>query len=691
MPRPARIIMPPKDCEPWLYEILRSLQLNAQSAASGLASISRGEVPDGSGDPLAVDLSDYFFLPGRPGGQIGYGGTASLDNLEFHSNTETDGLILFGANSAYDEATDRLGLGDTAPAAVLHIAQGSSSPLLSASDIDLGGGSVADWTVVGAVDATTALQTNDGGTTVVFINNLGFGLAPELQLQFPTLPDSVPLYTVRIWARQSDEFNPGGSTGGADLTARISLDNGDIFNGPTVLLSSIPLGASYNAYDFAIDTTGTPAGTGSLGASALGLQFNTGAGYQITFRVTLIEVFFGTPGGAADLTHFYKDAGGTLISVVDALGRVGVGTGSGTLGAMLTLEADSASTVGQIVFGASGQTANLLEFRDSTSTLLARVTSAGEWDGPISTTSAIEVTDSTFSILDNADPTKIAKFECSSIGAGQTRTFTFPDASGTLVTLENNQTITGVITHNPGSQNGPLFYSNDNSGAFAGTGPALIDSSGSGFVGELQCQVLTDNQAWMFPNGSGTIVLTGVSASLLGSTTSRFISSTNVTGARFEDTTTGTKRLRFIMSGSSSNTNNALAFVTTASRTFTFRDTAGGVVVDSGSALTSGRVPFATTGGALTDSSLFLFSAASGLTLSALNLITDTTTGMKIGTATTQKLGFWNATPIVQPTTAIAAATFTANTSGIADDSATFDGYTIGQVVKALRNSGLLA
>lgn len=38
------------------------------------------------------------------------------------------------------------------------------------------------------------------------------------------------------------------------------------------------------------------------------------------------------------------------------------------------------------------------------------------------------------------------------------------------------------------------------------------------------------------------------------------------------------------------------------------------------------------------------------LTLSAQNIATDTTTGMKIGTATTQKLGFFNATPIVRGT-----------------------------------------
>lgn len=74
-----------------------------------------------------------------------------------------------------------------------------------------------------------------------------------------------------------------------------------------------------------------------------------------------------------------------------------------------------------------------------------------------------------------------------------------------------------------------------------------------------------------------------------------------------------------------------------------------------------------------------------------IDFVFGTTTGTKFGTGTTQKLAFWNATPIVQPTTAVAAATFVANTSGIANDTATFDGYTIGQVVKALRDAGLLA
>ena len=73
------------------------------------------------------------------------------------------------------------------------------------------------------------------------------------------------------------------------------------------------------------------------------------------------------------------------------------------------------------------------------------------------------------------------------------------------------------------------------------------------------------------------------------------------------------------------------------------------------------------------------------------NIVFDTTTGTKIGTATTQKLSFWNATPIVQPTTAVAAATVVSGAGGNVKHDDTFDGYTVEKVVRALRNIGLLA
>ena len=64
------------------------------------------------------------------------------------------------------------------------------------------------------------------------------------------------------------------------------------------------------------------------------------------------------------------------------------------------------------------------------------------------------------------------------------------------------------------------------------------------------------------------------------------------------------------------------------------------------------------------------------------NVVFNTTTGTKIGTANTQKLGFWNATPVVQPASANQAA-LTDSTGGTADgtvsevtDLSTADTYT---------------
>lgn len=83
-------------------------------------------------------------------------------------------------------------------------------------------------------------------------------------------------------------------------------------------------------------------------------------------------------------------------------------------------------------------------------------------------------------------------------------------------------------------------------------------------------------------------------------------------------------------------------------------------------------------------SALFTFS-------DAVNIAFNTTTGTKFGTTTGQKMGWWNATPIVQPTTAFASAVFVANAGTAVNDASTFDGYTIKQVVAALRAMGKLA
>lgn len=88
---------------------------------------------------------------------------------------------------------------------------------------------------------------------------------------------------------------------------------------------------------------------------------------------------------------------------------------------------------------------------------------------------------------------------------------------------------------------------------------------------------------------------------------------------------------------------------------------------------------------------------AANLTISTKNIITDTSTGTKIGTGTTQKLGFFNATPVVQQATTGTTTGFTAGAGTTAKSDSTYTGgsgssaYTVGDIVLALKNLGFLA
>lgn len=80
-----------------------------------------------------------------------------------------------------------------------------------------------------------------------------------------------------------------------------------------------------------------------------------------------------------------------------------------------------------------------------------------------------------------------------------------------------------------------------------------------------------------------------------------------------------------------------------------------------------------------------------------INIAAGTTTGTKIGTATSQKLGFWNATPVVQYSTTGTTTGFTAGAGTNVTDQSTFTGnqgataYTMGDIVRALKLAGIIA
>jgi hypothetical protein len=122
---------------------------------------------------------------------------------------------------------------------------------------------------------------------------------------------------------------------------------------------------------------------------------------------------------------------------------------------------------------------------------------------------------------------------------------------------------------------------------------------------------------------------------------------------------------------------------------------------ETGSAMSLGndRLSYtATTGYVSIGATDVLALSASAATLTdGINIAVGTTTGTKIGASTTQKIGFWNAAPVVQYAAAGTTAGFTAATGTTVLSGSTFTGnigsgaYTIGDVVAALKKCGIIA
>ncbi len=119
-------------------------------------------------------------------------------------------------------------------------------------------------------------------------------------------------------------------------------------------------------------------------------------------------------------------------------------------------------------------------------------------------------------------------------------------------------------------------------------------------------------------------------------------------------------------------------------------------------ALTSGRVPFASTAGLIIDASTFTYTAGSGISVDGItvadgkNVVFNTSTGSMLGTANTQKLSLWGVTPVVQYSTTGTTAGFTTNVATNIKSDSTFTGntgstaYTVGDIVRALKLCGIM-
>lgn len=124
-------------------------------------------------------------------------------------------------------------------------------------------------------------------------------------------------------------------------------------------------------------------------------------------------------------------------------------------------------------------------------------------------TGQVNVTDSLFSIRDDADPTKIVQFQASGLTTATTRTITVPDANITLVGLTTSQSLTNKTLDNTNTVTlkDTLFTLQDDGDA---TKQAVFQLSGI---------TTATTRTYTVPDFSGTLIVDTATTATLGSST----------------------------------------------------------------------------------------------------------------------------------------------------------------------------
>lgn len=276
--------------------------------------------------------------------------------------------------------------------------------------------------------------------------------------------------------------------------------------------------------------------------------------------------------------------------------------------------------------------------------------------------------------------------------------------AGSAGTITNTTTWQGVLATNAGGTQPTITT--------ASLLDVYVSHAGTGTIGNLNGLLVNG----YFSAGSGTITTyTGTRVNNPGSGATI----TNLYGHYIADLTRGSNNYGIYFAGTGTGNginwggSTAMIHATSTSAISVTGNTrvVGSLNVDTANSTVYSSL---TVGGSGGSNAGFEVSVSSGITLQAYNrntsayaslnmdgslinirpsgttmLTADGTNGLTLG-ASGGKVGLYAVTPVVRATTAGAAATFVANTSGLANDTATFDGYTIGQVVKALRNLGIL-
>lgn len=580
--------------------------MTGADAAPAFRALVAADIPQLSHSSLSGltsgdDHTQYALLAGRSGGQTLIGGTASGNNLTLQSTSHaTKGKLVFGT-SAYDEVNNRLGIANAAPTYPLDV---TGNMRVQSGVLGIGVAPVANYSI--RVNKTeTANATSYGIYSQAFVDTTA-------QAQTNSI---VGIYG---YAEQNTGTNTTGNLMGVIGAGVLSVSGAAVTNLYGGYFSStVSNGTVTSVYGVRVISP-TITGTGAIGA-AYGLYISNQAVTGVTTAYALYTaggnvLFTGAARVGINVTpnssyHLYINE-----TVTDNTTRYGVYS---TIYCSTSAQNQTNDIIGIRGEGrhsaGTGTVSNLYGLvAYSLQTVAGTVSNAVAGHFRVQNTTAAGVITLAYGIQIGATV---------NTGGG---------SIGTNYGLRV-ETQAGIGTTNYGIYLATQYSaSGANYSIYSGGGEVRFDAGNAG-VTVLRLRAAASPTSEVF-----RIEDSAASAKIYVASNLNFVCTTSILSSVFADTSTGGTNAR----------------MQTASTGITIDRN----VNDANTVLIVKNIHASATGDYLSiqnsgGSTLLRVITGGHLQFAdAVNLILGTTTGTKIGTATTQKIGFYNATPIVQQT-----------------------------------------
>ena len=376
--------------------------------------------------------------------KLDFAGNSTTDLSEgsnqYFTNTRARGSISVAAGNGltYNSSTGVLGTSAIPNSQLANddITIGSTAVALGATASTIAGlTSLASTTLIsGAADAANAITIASG--QIIFEGATPNDFETTLAVTDPT-------------ADRTITFPDNGGTVAltSDIVYPVTLNNSVTLTNKTLALGNNTISGTLAQFNTAVTDATLVSTTGSetLTNKSVNLANNTLTGTFAQFNTAVSNATLVSTTGTETLTNKSLTApiltgssasAGSIIFKEDTDNGTNSATLKGpaaTADVTITLPAETGTVLTTASSIANSNLANSSLTIGSTGIALGG--SATTFTGLASITSTAVVTnDSGFRIRNNSDNTKIGAFSSASITAGQTRTLTFPDASGTIAT-----------------------------------------------------------------------------------------------------------------------------------------------------------------------------------------------------------------------------------------------------------------